>query len=301
MDIETLLEKVRKAERLPSLPAVTLEVLRLLSRDDIAVDKLIDLIKRDPALAALILKVVNSSFYSLPRKVTSLKQATTVIGISTLKLLVVSVSLVGNLRGVRQAHADQAAYWRRSLFTAVSALLLAKQAAPEISEEAFLTGLLSDIGIMAASFCAPDEYLPVLEHWRRKGGALADIEKEELGVTHARLGLELLQSWNLPEAFCQVVAAHTGEGLAELPEPQQKLARTVRAASRIAELFAGDIKPSEMPRVRDFCCEQTGVEPVVLEGALKALSSHVNDLASLLSLQIGQVPSYAQIEAGAKG
>src|SRR5208337_3483276 len=98
---------------------------------------------------------------------------------------------------------DHAAYWRRSLFTAVASFLLAKNAVPKMAEDAFVAGLLSDIGVMVASICAPNEYLPVLELWNKNKGPLAAAEMEKLGITHAEIGRELLRAWNLPEVLCE--------------------------------------------------------------------------------------------------
>ena len=297
MSKEAILEKVRQTRNLPALPAVTLEILRLLQAEELNFDTLIDVIRRDPALAATILKVVNSSFYGVSRKVTSLKQATTVVGLNTVKMLVLSVSLVGMLRDSKTRKLDHAAYWRRSLFTAVASLLLAKNAAPKMAEDAFVAGLLSDIGVMVASICAPNEYLPVLELWNEKKGPLAAVEMEKLDITHAEIGRELLLAWNLPEILYETVGAHTGCGLPELSGDTIELVRIVRSASAIAEVFCHDLPCTELPHVMDFCQTETGIGNAVLEAALKALGASVKDLGALLSLPIGQPASYETIQA----
>jgi HD-like signal output (HDOD) protein len=294
-NMEKVLDRIRRAEKLPSLPVVTLETLKLLNQEDQSIDRLVDLIKRDPALTATILKVVNSPFYGLARRVSSIRDATTIIGLSTLKLLVVSVSLVGALKNSNTRKLDHASYWRRSLFTAVASMLLARALSQESSEDAFLSGLLADIGILAALQTVPEEYLPVMEAWTSRKKPLAVLEMEKFGFTHAVMGREMLRAWNLPENLYKIVGAHNGEGLDDLDTSTLKLAGIVRSASTIAELFCQDMPAANVDNVKSSCLSEIGISPQLLEDILNAMSKHVSELALLLSLPVGNAMSYEQL------
>jgi HD-like signal output (HDOD) protein len=296
MDKDYILEQVQQTQKLPALPAVTMEILSLLRVDALSLNRLIEVIKCDPSLCATVLRVVNSPLYGMSRQVTSLKQATMVVGLNTVKMLVLSASLVDSLRDATASNFDHSGYWRRSLFTAVAALPLARKATPNKPDDAFLAGLLSDIGVLAAAIVTPGEYLPVLDAWNRQKGSLADIEMMELGITHAEIGAALLRAWDLPELLCDVVAAHTGQMPSTLPRQTLELARVVRAASAIAEVFCHDLPCTELQNVKDFCHSETGVANDVIESALVALGANVKDLAALLALPIGYTPSYETIQ-----
>jgi len=296
---ESLLQKVRRADKLPALPIVTLEALRMLQVENVPIEQLVDLIKRDPGLTATILKVVNSPFYGLLHRVVSLKDAINMIGINIMKLLVVSISLVGNLKDSR-TRLPHSLYWQRSLFSAITALLLAKKASPKLAEDAFVTGLLADIGMLAASLYAADEYFQVFALWSAKQRPLLEIEKEQMGFSHASLGRELLRNWRLPEHVCVAIGAHQGEELEALSPKASELAHIVRAASAVAELFCQDTSATELPRVKEICRTVKGIDDTFLESLLNAIGSHVKDLAMLLAVPVGQVVTYEIIKERAR-
>jgi diguanylate cyclase (GGDEF)-like protein len=292
-------ERVLKAENLPSLPIVALEVLNLTRRDDVSIDALAKVVQNDPALTAKILKVVNSSMFGIPREIGSIRQAMVILGLRTVKVLTLSFALVDSVQKTGDSGLNVAEYWRRSLTTSVAARLLAKIALPRQTEEAFVAGLLSDLGLFAAWRCAPAEYSPVFAAAQSYGEGLCEIEARTFGVTHADLSRELLRKWNLPESVCAAVGAHHGKDIEQLTGESRALANVVFAATRIADVFCGHTPAAKLDEVRSRSAAQLGVNPESINEAMAALEAHVKETASLLSLDIGATTGYAQLQLDA--
>jgi len=214
-------------------------------------------------------------------------------------VMVLSFSLVKCFTGKKKGVFDFEKYWRRSLSMAVGAKLLAEAASDTRRDEAFVGGLLADLGMIAAFRCAPEEYEPVLSAYQGSEIPIQEVEQTVLGVTHARLSARLLAHWSLPELLCDAVAAHHGENVEALGQRTRMLASILWAAAVIADLFCGDVNSTTLDRVKKQCVELTGIAPAKLETVLEALDSHVTETASLFSLDIGQTTSYEEIRTQA--
>jgi diguanylate cyclase (GGDEF)-like protein len=215
------------------------------------------------------------------------------------KVLVLSFSVMDCLRGKTSGSFDFEKYWRRSLSMAVGARLLADAASDSRREEAFVGGLLADIGMMAACRCAAEEYESVTAVYAKGNMPIQEVEQDTLGVTHAAIGSRLLAHWRLPELLCEAVAAHHGEGFERLKGRTRTLAAVLWSAASIADLFCGDADFQTLDDIKQRCAELTGIKPADLEVVLEALDSHVQETASLFSVNIGQTTSYEDLQAQA--
>lgn len=291
-----LLERIRSTDSLPSLPTVAVDVLRLTRKEDVAIDELAAVIQNDPGLTAKILKVVNSPLFGIPREISSLKQAINMLGLRTVKVMALSFSLVETVSRAKCDGFDFSAYWRRSLTTGVAARLIARVAAPRLAEEAFVAGLLSDVGIVAAWRVAPGPYIKVHQEWRESGGSLAHVEAEKLGCSHAAMSAELLQAWGLPTTVCSAVRSHHGEGLDQAKADDLLIGKLVACAAEIADLFMTDTPCSELFNLKTRVGQTSGLTDGQLDELMSALSKHVKQTASMLNVQIGDTVHYAQLQ-----
>ncbi len=296
-----ILERIRGTEGLPSPPGVALQVLRLVRKDDCGIGELLKVIESDPALSARILAVVNSSLYALACKITSLRQAVVALGLRAVKVMALSFSLVDAVRRwmTRDGAFDYRAYWRRSIATAVGARLLSRAARLGLAEEAFVSGLLADLGILATWLCAREWYEPVLVRHRSGEGSLVQLEKQHIGVTHAVAGRELLRHWGLPDELSEAVGAHHGEGLQGLTGSTAKLARCVCCAARLAEIVCGELPAGEWPALRQECVEQLAIPPGDLDALLEQLDDRVRETAALLQVEVGDALEAARLQSSA--
>ncbi len=293
-----IIERIKLAENLPSLPTVAIQVLQMTQADDVSLADIARVIQQDPALTVKVLKVVNSSLFGMSRKISSVQQAMVVLGLRAVKVMVLSFSLVDTLKDRRSGAFDYAAYWRRSLTTAVAARTLAECSCREHADEAFVSGLLCDIGMLAAYHCAREVYAPVIERYEADHQPIQGIERLVLGVTHETISAELLDYWGLPEALCGPISAHHApicEGLPEDPA-SASLSRILRAAAMVADLFCADTQANYLDLCKKRIIEDLPVQEPVLNDALEALDHHVKETASLFSLKIGPTRSYREIQ-----
>ncbi len=280
------------AEQLPSLSNVALEILRLSRDEQASMDDLAKVIKTDPALTVKMLKAVNSSLFNLNREISSIKEAVNMLGMRSVRVLALSFSLADSAKGDSSDDFDFEAYWRRSLSHAVAARLIGQAAAPKTAEEAFVSGLLADLGSVAAWRCAPELYHEVIKEWRLHERSLQVIEAEKFGDHHAALSGKLLKQWGLPNTLCEAVRSHHGgEGAGS-----SLLDRVVRAAADIADLFCREIASTELEAVKTGVLALTGLQPGKLEEILGQLDENVQEAASMLSVQVGETVDYGRLQ-----
>jgi diguanylate cyclase (GGDEF)-like protein len=212
-----LATRLKHCVSLPSLPTVALRVVELGQDPEVSLGAVAEVITLDPALAAKILRIANSSLYARQRRSQNLRQALTLLGLNAVLTLALSFSLVGALRNNGQPGLDYRLFWRRSLLSAMCSRALGERLGVSGLEELFLAGLLQDIGMLVLDKALPDQYRPVLaaqqDHER-----LAAAERERVGCDHAEVGSWLLNTWNLPQYLQTAVAAsHAPEGMARDP------------------------------------------------------------------------------------
>jgi len=133
-----------KMDRLPTLPGIAMRILETVQQEDPDLQEIGKIISTDPPLSAEVLKIVNSAFYGLPSKVTTVSHAINLLGINTVKNLALSFSLVKNFQANSSVTFDYTLFWKDSLIGAAAAKLLAEKILPKFSEDAFFLGLIQN-------------------------------------------------------------------------------------------------------------------------------------------------------------
>lgn len=298
----SIIDRFRASENLPSLPSVALQVLSLTEQPDCTIEQLAGVIQNDPALTARILKVINSPLFGVAKNITSIKQASTLLGMRKLRIMALSFSIVHSIAPREERTSfNYERYWRLALTAAVASRLLAMQTAKQLTEDAFVAGLLHNIGLVAGHLTAPDLFAPLLERQAPTGWWTVEDEIETLGVSHAELSAELLDVWGLPQTLTDSVrfyrdAADRPTGPADV----SALSRLLCAGVAIADLFTGDAALPDIDHCRSACIRLTGIRSEQLEQVLDAVATRVQEIASMLSLQIGETMSYDRIVARAR-
>ncbi|MBL8841819.1 MAG: GGDEF domain-containing protein [Planctomycetes bacterium] len=237
------------AERLPTPPAVALELLALAQREDADVDKMAAVISRDPALVSKILRVANTPLFGA-RKVATIKQALMTLGLRAVQVMALSFSLVRPAGG--DTSDEESAFWRNSLTSAVAARILAAHWAPRQADECFVAGLLCDIGVMTAKLAWPDKAAPLLARMRERRDDGLEAERMALGADHMALGSALLRNWSLPAPICDAVACHHQlEALeATAPAATRNLTNVVAIAAIIERCFRNELVDKDEEQLR---------------------------------------------------
>src|SRR4051812_39999863 len=155
---EQLVEKIRNCANLPSLPSIAMQVLELAQKIDVDIAEIARVISKDPALSSKILRTVNSSFYARSQHVSTISHALVILGLQSVKTLVLGFSLVTNLTKNKSKGFKHLAYWKRSIFAATAARSIAAKIGVVQQEEAFLTALLMDIGMLVLDQVCGEQY-----------------------------------------------------------------------------------------------------------------------------------------------
>jgi len=235
---QQILDKVLESPRLPSLPAIAIEVIELVQHQDVKIRQIADTIQHDPALSTKILKTVNSSFYGQAHAVSTVSHALVVLGLNAVKSLALGFTLVHNLQKSASEGMDHMAFWRRSLYAAVAARQLAAKAGMVQHEEAFLGGLLQDLGLLAMSQTLGPDYAELVRQVGADHRLLRDLEQEHLDNDHAEIGGALADKWRLPPLLVDPIRHHEDTDAA--PEAVQPLVRCVALGGRVADIFMTD-------------------------------------------------------------
>ena len=233
-------------EDIPTFSSSVMRILELTANVDCPTKELVGHITHDPILTGRILKLVNSAYFGLSRRVTSIQQSVVYVGINTIKNLAVSVAAMGSLPQTNKAGLDMADFWLHSLEAAVVAKLLAQKnnVAPVEVSTFFISALLHDIGKIIFSQAYPTTYVGVLEEAKKKEKPLQDIEQEVFGVNHATLGGLLAEKWKLPEPMVDAIRNHHG------PHRENEsgiLNRVVFVANQVTKYIDHDYTEISMP------------------------------------------------------
>ena len=291
--LETL---TQRAGRLYTLPAVAVQVLELTKSPQVDVPALKECLENDPALVSKVLKVVNSSLYGLMQPVCDLNQALALLGTKPLKMLVLGFSLPRELFGSVDA-IMLGRYWQHTLTRAVAAREIAVALFAYDGDEAFVAGLLQDVGLLVLIEQLGEPYCRFVREVDSLGASLAAHELDLLGFDHCVLSARLLRQWSFPEAVPQAVAAvHDTAEIGKLPEQAQTLAKVLHLAELTSQLFAGkreECLQAIVQRGTEFCA----MTVAQYEEVVRALAPKVAALAEVYSLQLPETDSVDEILA----
>lgn len=188
---------------LPSIPEVTKRIIEVASDLDACVDKLEETIMEDQALASKLLRMVNSSFYGLSRKVQTISQAIVILGFNAVRELALSLFVFEN-----QGRELAKSLWAHSVLTASVCRTLAKELRFPKVEEAFVGGLLHDIGRVIMLKTDPEEYEKMVSRTVKEKDSLLKMEREVFGCGHDQLGGFLAEKWSFPPELVTVLRDH---------------------------------------------------------------------------------------------
>src|ERR1700690_3568223 len=185
-----------------------MKVLDLTRREDVSVPEIANLIMSDPALASKILKTVNSPFYGLNKQVATVSGALVILGLQAAKTLALGFSLLSHLKTSEKGEFDfdQVQFWKRSIYAAVGSRILARRFSIVQQEEAFLAGLLANMGVLALHRVMPGEFDTLFAQARGDDTRLHALCREKLDLTPLEVASLLAEKWQLPPLLAQPIA-----------------------------------------------------------------------------------------------
>ncbi len=205
---EARLRKItRIVDKMPSLSTTVSKVLEVCSRPDTAANDLNKVISLDPVLTGQVLKLINSAYYSLMNKVTSLTRAIIMLGLNTVKNLALSTAIIRCVEQTKKSKVLSVQnFWAHSICVGVLAKLLAieKEVPAGELEEYFVAGLLHDLGKIPFG----DEYIDVLQAVKEEKQELIVLERELLELDHQDTGRLIAEKWKLNQAITDAICYH---------------------------------------------------------------------------------------------
>lgn len=193
--------------RLPTMPQILIKLIDLCQADEVGITELAKLIANDAGMTSRVLRVANSAAYQRSGRKLGLPQALTTLGADLVKSLLISESVFQTFSGFpHTGGTDLRPFWKHSLAAAVIARDLAKAMQYPQIEEAYLAGLLHDVGRLALLAAAPDTYS--FNFYTADDGDLCATEQKSLHISHAEAGAWLIERWEMDSFLADAVLYH---------------------------------------------------------------------------------------------
>lgn len=226
---------------LPTLPDVAVQVLNLAGSDDATARDLELVLQRDPGLAARVLRLSNSAQFGVRGTVSTLSHAVVLLGSRMLRAVVLTACTESLSRNPRSSFKDRI-LWEHAVAVGLTARTLAERCAPGLIEEAFVAGLLHDIGKMVLDTATGATYREVVQRVYNQRERFVDVEREMFGFDHAAVGGLVADKWMLAESIGEAIALHHDPRRAVINPP---LSAIVSVANALCVKL--EIGPEKLP------------------------------------------------------
>jgi len=208
-----ILGLVNNTIELPTMPEVLLKLNDVMANPDASAEDVAKVVSRDPAVATNILRIVNSAYYGLQVRVSSVSLAISVMGFNMTKKVALKAAVfsVFGKRREKIQHFDPLGFWRHAIFTGIAARVLGSSStvfAATHAEDIYIAGLLHDIGKIILMEKAAPKYLAMLRKSVQSKRPEIDVEQEDFGFTHSDVGSVLAIKWFLPEDLAIAIRYH---------------------------------------------------------------------------------------------
>jgi len=202
--INELLERV---SALPALPAVVQRLSQALARPDTPASEIAAIVQKDQSIASRLLRAANSPYYGFSRTIASINQAVVLLGTNTVRNLVLTMSVFQSLPTQQAGVLHKRKFWEHSICSGVAARRLAP-GGPSQRDEAFIAGVLHDIGKLALDLWFPKEFAQAIRYHKSHRVEISQAEREAMGCDHQYVGQKLAEQWAFPYALVESIAKH---------------------------------------------------------------------------------------------
>lgn len=205
---ENIQNRLEKIKDIPSIPSIAAIVIDIMGNPDLGTNEIVKVIDKDQSLAMRILRLANSPIYGFSKQVTTTDLAAIVLGKDNLKEIVMTYILQGFFSSVNVDVFNSTKFWEDSLLTACAARIVGRKLKYKLVNEAFIAGLIHDIGIRLIAEFFTDEYIEIHNRLAEGGKSIIEVEEEVLGTNHAMIGYWLANKWNFPDELCNAIRHH---------------------------------------------------------------------------------------------
>jgi len=265
-NLDKLIEKV---EDLPTLPRTVLKITELVNNPKSSAKDLARVITDDQVLTARLLKLVNSSFYGFPQKISTVTGAIVLLGFDAIRNLLLTTSIFDLFSNEdKRQRFRREGLWDHSLGCAVGAKVIGNHLRHDKIEELFVSGLLHDIGKIVEMLFLPKEFAEVLCLMEEKRVLMMIAEQQVLGFTHGDVGELLAERWNLPLKLGKVIAHHHHPDLAGRYALEASIVHLADILCKALDLGSGGdhkVPPLDRKAWNNLKLDLGAIEPIMEE------------------------------------
>ncbi len=253
---EMITASIERLKSLGVLPTVAIEIMNMVDDESSSAAEIETAIQSDPSLLAQVLRVVNSSFYGIPRQVASVKQAVVLLGRNAIKSIAIA-STVNRLYRKRRTFdgLNPKELWLHAISIGCTAREIARQTGEACPDEAFAAGMLHDVGVILEFQIFPREFEQILRELRdNQVLTYREAEQKCMGTTHEELGASLCRRWNFPQAI------EFAAGFHHRPWDAPESVRTIPAIVHLADVIV-----EQLAHVHSLTLESDVPSPSVMQ------------------------------------
>lgn len=271
---------INSSPKLASPPSVYNKLNTLLNDANSSAENISAVINTDPALAARLLKLVNSSYYGFPSQIDTISRAITVIGTAELTNLVLATSVINSFKNIPDSLINITAFWQHSLACAIASTYLAQRCGQRAIERFFILGLLHNIGSLVLYQAAPDLARQAILSAQFGDEIIFKAEQRIIGFDHTEVGQALSQAWRLPTSIGEVIRYHHTPSKAEnfpIETAVIHLADIVVSSAQLGTSGDNHVPPLD-PKAWDLL----GLNENILPEIVEQVNEQLDDLTSVM-------------------
>ncbi len=266
-----------------TLPEVTMKIIEVVQDPRSTAHDLHEIVKNDPALSSRVLRVVNSAFYGLPGQIGSIDRAIMLLGLNAVKNIAIAASLSKMFRsGATHDDLTGKDLWTHSVAVGAANKLITQAIGLALPDEAFLAGLIHDIGIVAELQCCSQEIPKIVEAMRAGGLDILTAEEKVLGANHQEIGALLAAKWKFPRSFQFVTGYHHNP--TELAQENRLLACVTYVADHVCtQKGLGIVKiQQEYPPLDQSILEEIKLSESALDDVFENVEAELEVVRTLI-------------------
>ena len=289
--LNKLNQVIEKIKELPTLPVIANRVQEMLYNPKTNIADLANIIEKDQSIATKILKLVNSSFYSLPERVTNISQAINLLGFKNISQILMTLSVFDTLRSRDKGVFDRRQFWLHSIGTAIIGKRIAMESGTKDSDDVFTACLLHDIGKVFMDGFLKDEFKEIIKRADEKDISFYEAENELFDINHSMVGEWISRTWNLPIHVIAAIKHHhepveKRKGLSFSQDISIDIVMLADIASRISGIGNNGDANSYKPKITNDMLKRLVISKDDLLSYIDELKIEIKEYETLLNMAV---------------
>jgi HD-like signal output (HDOD) protein len=297
LSFDTIQSLLNDIGELPTLPSIATAIMEKTLEANTTAKQIADLVEKDQALSFKVLKVANSPFYRRIKEISTIRSAVVLLGFNVLKSIVLSISVINLFNKKEKSALDFYSFWQHSIACAVCAKTIASKVIPASCEDAFVAGILHDLGKVIADqiICPAGGYAEVLEAMKSAGRDIVEVEQEAMGIDHPSIGMYLLERWNLPSHLAKAVGYH--HSLVDFTDDAQtkRLCSIIHVADMIANHLGIGVYASQTGYIDPALLGQLGLTSQDIQDISLTLKDSISGISDELGIPRAEPKTYFEV------